>query len=55
MLREKNKIFERIEIIPEIETRKLIDTGGFCEVYQISDDIATKMLVRYSNKDVSEI
>jgi hypothetical protein len=52
MLREKNKIFERIEIIPEIETRKLIDTGGFCEVYQISDDIATKMLVKSRKENI---
>lgn len=52
MLREKNKIFERIGIIPEIETRKLIAKGGFCEVYQISDDIATKILLGSRKENV---
>lgn len=52
MLREKNKSFERIGIIPEIETRKLIAKGGFCEVYQISDDIATKILLGSRKENV---
>ena len=52
MLREKNKIFERIGIIPEIKTRKLIAKGGFYEVYQISDDIATKILLGSRKENV---
>ena len=45
MLREKNKVFKRLDNIPEVKTRQLIGKGGFCEVYQISNDIVEKVLM----------
>lgn len=52
MLREKNKIFERSYNIPEVETKKLIGKGGFCQVYQISNDIAEKFLMAAGEENI---
>lgn len=52
MLREKNKIFERLDNIPEVKTKQLIGKGGFCEVYQISNDIAEKVLMGLGEENI---
>lgn len=52
MLREKNKVFKRLDNIPEVKTRQLIGKGGFCEVYQISNDIVEKVLMGSGEENI---
>ena len=52
MLREKNKVFKRLDNIPEVKTRQLIGKGVFCEVYQISNDIVEKVLMGSGEENI---
>lgn len=52
MLRKKNTNFERSKTTHQLETKRLIGNGGFCDVYQISESKATKELVHLRKENI---